>query len=90
MRRVRWTAHAEASLRDREIDRTEAQHTIDAPDRRIASRGGRTVLARRYDDPVLGQPMALCVVLEEHGAETVVVTVYKSSKLDKYLKGGAA
>jgi hypothetical protein len=34
--------------------------------------------------------MALCVVLEKHGAETVVVTVYKSSKLDKYLKGGAA
>jgi hypothetical protein len=90
VKRVRWTAHAEASLRDREIDRAEVERTLDAPDRRIASRGRRTVLARWYDEPVLGQPMALCVVLEEHGGETVAVTVYKSSKLDKYPKGGPA
>lgn len=89
MRPVRWTAHAEAGLRDREIERTEAARTLDAPDRRIASRGGREILVRRYDDRVLGQPMALCVVVEERARETVVVTVYRSSKLDKYLEGGA-
>jgi hypothetical protein len=87
MTRVRWTAHAEASLRDRDIDRSEAERALDAPDRRLPSRGGRTVLVRRYDDPLLGQPMALCVVIEERVDETVVITAYKSSKLDKYLKG---
>jgi hypothetical protein len=87
MTRVRWTAHAEASLRDRDIDRSEAERALDAPDRRLPSRGARTVLVRRYDDLLLGQPMALCVVIEERVDETVVITAYKSSKLEKYLKG---
>jgi hypothetical protein len=89
MNRVRWTTHAEANLRDRAIERAEAADTLEAPDRRIAGRGGRTVMVRRYDDRILDQPMALCVVVEEQAGETVVVTVYKSSKLGKYLKGGA-
>lgn len=87
MTRVRRTTHAEASLREREIERREVERALDAPDRRIASHGGRTVLVRRYDDPILGQPMALCIFVEEQAGETVVVTVYKSSKLEKYLKG---
>jgi hypothetical protein len=87
---IRWTAHAEANLRDREIDRTEAERTIEAPDREIPSRHGRTVRVRRYHDAVLGQPMALCVVVETSPAETAVITLYKSSKLDKYLEGGTS
>jgi hypothetical protein len=34
------------------------------------------VLVCRYDDPLLGQPMALCVVIEEQVDETVVITAY--------------
>ena len=88
MKPVRWTSHAESSLRDREIERAEAERAIAAPDRRIAGRGARTVLVRRYDDRILGQPVALCVVVEDSADETVIITVYKSSKLDKYLEGG--
>ncbi len=32
--------------------------------------------------------MVLCVVVEERADETVVVTMYKSSKIEKYLTGG--
>ncbi len=88
MKPVRWTAHAEASLRDREIERSEVERALKAPDRRIAGRGAREMLVRGYDDAVVGQRMALCVVVEEHASETVVVTVYKSSRLGKYLAGG--
>jgi hypothetical protein len=63
MKHVRWTAHAEASLRDREIERSEAERTLETPDRRIAARGAREILARGYTDAVLGQRMALCVVV---------------------------
>jgi hypothetical protein len=45
---------------------------------------------RRYEDDVLRQPMVLCVVVEDRPEETVVVTVYKSSKLEKYLVGGTS
>ena len=89
MKPVRWTAHAEKSLRDREIERAEAARALEAPQRRIESRGGREIRVRRYDDRVLSRAMALCVVVEERVEETVVLTVYKSSKLDKYLEGGA-
>ncbi len=85
---VRWTAHAEAGLRDRETERADAERTVENPDPRIASRGARTVLLRRFEDRMLRQPMALCVVVENREGETVVITVYKSSKLDKYLEGG--
>jgi hypothetical protein len=87
---IRWSAHAEASLRDRDIDRDEAERTLANPDRRIASVGQRAVLVRRYDDRIVGRPMVLCVVVEDAAQEVVVITAYKSSKLDKYLAGGTA
>jgi hypothetical protein len=89
MKPVRWTAHAETSLSDREIDRTEVARALAAPDRRLTSRSGREILVRKYEDDVLRQPMVLCVV-EDRPEETVVVTVYKSSKLEKYLVGGTS
>lgn len=90
MKPIRWSAHAETSLRDRDIDRDEAERTLANPDRRIASVGQRAVLVRRYDDRIVGRPMALCIVVEDAAQETVVITAYKSSKLDKYLAGGTA
>jgi hypothetical protein len=90
MKRIRWTAHAEASLRDREIQRVEVERALAAPDHRSASRGARQILVRKYEDTVLNQPMVLCVVVEERPEETLVVTIYKSSKLEKYLPGGAS
>ena len=41
---------------------------------------------RRYRDRVLDQDMLLCLVIEETMEETVVVTVFKTSQLDKYLR----
>jgi len=88
MKPVRWTAHAVASLADREIDRGEAERAIAAPDRTIPGQRGRQVLLRRFDDPILRQLMLLCVVIEDRADEQVVVTVYKTSRLDKYLERG--
>jgi hypothetical protein len=90
MKPVRWTAHAETSLREREIASQEVDRTLAAPDRRLTSRSGREILVRRYEDEVLHQPMVLCVVVEDRPEETVVVTVYRSSKLQKYLAGGSS
>jgi len=35
----------------------------------------------------LNQEMALCVLLEESATERIVVTLYKTSQLKKYLEG---
>jgi len=89
MKPVRWTAHALASLVAREINRDEAERTIAFPDRKLPGHGARQLLLRRFDDPVLHQSMLLCIVLEEQVDERVIVTVYKTSRFDKYLGRGA-
>ena len=42
---------------------------------------------RRYFDRLLQQEMLLRIVLEETASERIVVTVYKTAQLSKYLKG---
>ncbi|NOT02437.1 MAG: hypothetical protein HOP29_17670 [Phycisphaerales bacterium] len=41
---------------------------------------------RRYYDRTLGQEMLLRVVAEDSAMETIVITVYKTSQLSRYLK----
>ena len=42
---------------------------------------------RRYLDPVLNQEMLLRVIVEEMETERAVITLYKASQIEKYLKG---
>jgi hypothetical protein len=42
---------------------------------------------RRYFDHVLGHEMLLRVIVQDTEEETVVVTVYKTSQIEKYVKG---
>ncbi len=87
MKPIRWSTHALQNLRDREIDRLEAEKTIDTPDRTIPRRSPRQMLVRRYQDLHLGQEMALCVLIEETDNERIVITLYKTSQIKKYLEG---
>ncbi len=47
----------------------------------------RFILMRRYFDRVLQQEMLLRMVMEESATERIVITVYKTSQIAKYLKG---
>ncbi|MFZ2088637.1 MAG: DUF4258 domain-containing protein [Desulfobaccales bacterium] len=87
MKPVRWTPHALDNMAEREIDRAEAEKTLNAPEFEVADQPQRRILMRRYFDQVLQQEMLLRLVLEETMAETVVITVYKTSQMKKYLKG---
>jgi hypothetical protein len=42
---------------------------------------------RRYFDRLLQQEMLLRIVVEDTASERIVVTVYKTAQLSKYLKG---
>ena len=87
MKPVRWSAHALDNLLDREIDRTEVEISLKNPDFEVPGKASRRVLMRRYFDNVLKQKMLLRIVLEEIISEIVVITVYKTSQIHKYLKG---
>ena len=42
---------------------------------------------RRYFDKALQQPMLLRVIVEETSSEVIVITLYRTSQVAKYMKG---
>jgi Domain of unknown function (DUF4258) len=83
---LRWTSHALEALVDRDIDQAEVEQTIAAPELSVIDPPRRAVLMRRYFDVRLGRQMLLRAVVEETPNERVVVTVYKTSQIAKYLE----
>ena len=79
--------HTLQNLFDREIDRQEVERTIVQPEYVVSGYAGRQVYMRRYHDKILGQEMLLRVIAEETRDEQVIVTVYKTSQIERYLKG---
>ncbi len=47
----------------------------------------RRFLMRRYFDQQLQQQMLLRALVEETPSEDIVITVYITSKIDKYMRG---
>ena len=87
MKRIRWTAYARKKATRREIPESEVAKTIATPDSVAPGRPPRQIVMRRYLDEVLGAEMLLRVIIEESADETVVVTLYKTSKFAKYERG---
>lgn len=81
---VRWSPHAKEMLLDRDVELSEAEETLTNPDDILPADWPRVMYQRVYYDKMLGQEMMLRLVVEESPKEQVVVTIYKSSKLDKY------
>jgi len=71
-------------LLKREVDRSAAEQTLTNPDDILPADPPRVIYQRVYYDKVLGQEMLLRVVIEESQEEQLVVTIYRTSKLEKY------
>jgi len=84
---VRWSPHALKNLADREIPRSEANKALAAPELVVPAASARRIFMRRYLDPRLGQEMLIRAVVEETEDEALVITVYSTSKIGKYMKG---
>ena len=74
-------------LLDREIERTEVDKTLAQPEFIAPGQFPRHIYMRRYFDSLLQQEMLLRVIIEETIAEIVVVSVYKTSQIGRYLRG---
>ena len=85
MKTIRFSPHAEANLVAREISRAEVEAAIRQPNHRGPARLPREIVNRVYSDTVTGETMLLRVVIEETESEIAVITLYKTSKLKKYL-----
>ena len=87
MKSFRYSDHALTNLKDREIDRAEVDATLSNPKAKEAGQEGRQIYMRLYHDAALEKEMLLRVIVEETESELVVITVYKTSQIKKYLKG---
>lgn len=90
MKPFRWSAHALANLAAREIPRAEADQTLAAPERVETVSESRTIYMRRYQDARFGQQMLLRAVVEEEQEHRLVITLYITSKIGKYMKGASS
>ena len=88
MNPARWSEHAIQNLAERQIDRSEVETTLMNPGLVVPDPPGREVFMRRYFDNVLQQEMLMRLIVEQTETETVVVTVYKTSQIERYWKAG--
>ena len=88
MNQIRWSEHAVENLGEREIDRSEVELTLRNPEVIVPDPPAREVYMRRYFDRVLQQEMLMRLVVEQTESESVVVTVYKTSQIERYWKAG--
>jgi hypothetical protein len=84
---IRWTAHALKNLADREVDRAQADLALARPEFVAPGQLPRQIYMRRYGDTQLQQEMLLCLIVEETPDELVVVSLYRTSQIARYLKG---
>lgn len=87
MKSIRHTEHALTNFKDREIPKEEVEQALTQPEKTDAGHSGRKVYMRRYQDAILNQQMLLRVIVEESETELVVITAYKTSQVERYLKG---
>lgn len=87
MKQLRWTFHALQALNERKIDRAQVERVLANPELSVAVPPHRAVLMGRYTDRHLNREMLLRVVVDVNPNELVIVTVYKTSRIAKYLPG---
>jgi hypothetical protein len=87
MKPIRWLDHARKKAASREVGAHEVERTIAQPDSVVPGQPPRQIYMRRYLDAILQTEMLLRVVVEETDDELVIVTLYKTSKFEKYEEG---
>jgi len=86
MKEIKLTDHAVHNIIDREISIDFMYNTINNPDNKLIQGNNRYIYMKLYYDELLSEEMLLRVVIEEDIDKITVITVYKTSKIDKYLK----
>jgi len=84
MKLVVISDHARFEMERRQIPEESLRQVAMGPDQVVSSRRGRTVYQSLVSDSVSGSPMLLRVVIEEREDSLLVVTAYKTSKVEKY------
>jgi len=77
------TDHAQFEAQRRSIDLKFVLSTVENPRQKVSS-GKRVVFQSKYHDEIQDKEMLLRVIVEPAGDVLKVISVYKTSKTDKY------
>ncbi len=78
--KIKFIEHALERMKERGITKDEVINAISKPDYVEKGYGGREVAQKLIDGKLLR------VIYERHGDEIIVITAYKTSKVEKYLR----
>ena len=78
--------HALFQMRRRGIAADNARNVVRFPEQIVLSGGKRRVCQSRDRDKTSGKPLLVRVVVEEQGRFQVIISAYRTSKIDKYWK----
>ena len=78
------TEHARFEAQRRGIDLELVLSIIEHPQQKVPSKKNRFVLQGKYHDKITEKEMLLRVIVESTGSTLKVVSVYRTSKIDKY------
>jgi len=84
--KIRLTRHAEEELDRRGIPRNLLDGVLAEPQQVVPASGGRKAYQSRFDLRD-GRIMLLRAIVDDRVDPPVVVTVYRTSKIDKYWSG---
>jgi len=84
--KIIFSEHALFEIEFRKIKKEDIERLIEHPMQKIPAKKNRIIIQSRYQDYKENKEMLLRVIGEESENEFHVVTVYKSSKIEKYWK----
>jgi len=84
--KIIFSEHALFEIEFRKIKKEDIEHLIKNPMQKMPAKKNRIIMQSRYYDNKENKEMLLRVIGEESENEFHVVTVYKSSKIEKYWK----
>jgi hypothetical protein len=84
------TEHARLEALRRGIELDLMLSIIERPQETVLAKKNRLVLQSKYYDKIAGKEMLLRVIVESEESTVKVISVYRTSKIDKYWIGGGA
>lgn len=88
MERILISDHARFEMERRHISEKMVCEVVLSPQQILLAKKGRKVYQSKFVDSVRNKEMLLRVVVIESGNDLYVVTVYKTSKAEKYWQEG--
>lgn len=79
-----FSEHALFEMKRRRIERKLVEEIVENPQQEISSRKNKIILQSRYLNNLENKEMLLRVIGRRTGGEFLVITVYSTSKIDKY------